>query len=195
MLGEIVIRNPNPDAPVKRSGPILFESKEFVADQRLIPRELNSAKSAARHGAGKLDLFRDLVARRQGRGRTPLRRSGPVFWRRRAGRLSAPGRRIVRAQLCQGLSQHLAADAAGDGLWRDVQHVPLRPGGHDGVALGNRAWASSASSSATSPTAQSVRRRPDRIVHPHHHPAERDDRSGNELRSSCKVHQRSATAA
>ena len=42
VLGELVIRNPNPDAPVKRSGPIVFESKEFVADRRIIPRELNS---------------------------------------------------------------------------------------------------------------------------------------------------------
>jgi hypothetical protein len=59
VLGEIVIRNPNPDAKVKRSGPILFESKEFVADYRVIPRELNSAVGGA-SGAGKIDLF-DLV--------------------------------------------------------------------------------------------------------------------------------------
>jgi hypothetical protein len=60
VLGEIVIRNPNPDAKIRRSGPILFESKEFVADQRLIPRELNSEIGGSA-GAGKLDLFKDLV--------------------------------------------------------------------------------------------------------------------------------------
>ena len=60
VLGELVIRNPNPDAPVKRSGPIVFESKEFVADRRVIPRELNSEIGGAA-GAGKVDLFSDLV--------------------------------------------------------------------------------------------------------------------------------------
>src|SRR5262245_58225601 len=60
VLGELVIRNPNPDAPVKRSGPIVFESKEFVADRRIIPRELNSEIGGAA-GAGKVDLFNDLV--------------------------------------------------------------------------------------------------------------------------------------
>jgi hypothetical protein len=57
VLGEIVIRNPNPDAKVRRSGPILFESKEFVADRRQIPRKLK-----AEAGAGELDLFNDLVS-------------------------------------------------------------------------------------------------------------------------------------
>jgi hypothetical protein len=60
VLGELVIRNPNKDAPVKRSGPIVFESKEFVADRRIIPRELNSEIGGAA-GAGKVDLFNDLV--------------------------------------------------------------------------------------------------------------------------------------
>ena len=58
VLGEIVIRNPNPAARVKRSGPILFESKEFVADRKLIPRELNAETGLA---SGKVDLFNDLV--------------------------------------------------------------------------------------------------------------------------------------
>jgi hypothetical protein len=60
VLGELVVRNPNPDAQVRRSGPILFESKEFVADSRVIPRELNSEIGGSA-GAGKLDLFKDLV--------------------------------------------------------------------------------------------------------------------------------------
>lgn len=60
VLGELVIRNPNPDAKVKRTGPIIFESKEFVADRRIIPRELNSEIGGAA-GAGKVDLFDDLV--------------------------------------------------------------------------------------------------------------------------------------
>jgi hypothetical protein len=60
VLGEIVIRNPDPAALVKRSGPILFESKEFVSDLRVIPTELNSEVGGSA-GAGKVDLFRDLV--------------------------------------------------------------------------------------------------------------------------------------
>jgi ABC-type transport system involved in multi-copper enzyme maturation permease subunit len=60
VLGELVIRNPNPDAPVKRSGPIVFESKEFVSDRRVIPVELNSEIGGAA-GAGKISLFDDLV--------------------------------------------------------------------------------------------------------------------------------------
>lgn len=60
VLGEIVIRNPNPDAKIRKSGPITFESKEFVADSRLIPKELNSEIGGAA-GAGTVNLFRDLV--------------------------------------------------------------------------------------------------------------------------------------
>jgi len=60
VLGELVVRNPNPDAKVRRSGPILFESKEFVADRRVIPRELNSEIGGSA-GAGKVDLFKDFV--------------------------------------------------------------------------------------------------------------------------------------
>jgi len=60
VLGEIVVRNPDPAAPVKRSGPILFESKEYTIQQRTIPRELNSETGAGT--GGKLDLFRDLVS-------------------------------------------------------------------------------------------------------------------------------------
>jgi hypothetical protein len=60
ILREIVVRNPDPAAPIKRSGPILFESKEYVSQQRLIPRELTSETGAGT--GGKLDLFRDLVS-------------------------------------------------------------------------------------------------------------------------------------
>jgi hypothetical protein len=59
VLGEIVLRNPDPAAPVKRSGPILFTSKEYQADFHLIPRELNSESGS---GRGKIDLFNDLVS-------------------------------------------------------------------------------------------------------------------------------------
>jgi hypothetical protein len=59
VLGEIVLRNPDPAAPVKRSGPILFTSKEYQADFHLIPRELNSESGS---GRGKIDLFGDLVS-------------------------------------------------------------------------------------------------------------------------------------
>jgi hypothetical protein len=59
VLGEIVLRNPDPAAAVKRSGPILFSSKEYVADYHLIERELNSESGS---GRGKIDLFNDLVS-------------------------------------------------------------------------------------------------------------------------------------
>ncbi len=59
VLGEIVLRNPDPAAAVKRSGPILFSSKEYVADYHLIKRELNSESGS---GRGKIDLFNDLVS-------------------------------------------------------------------------------------------------------------------------------------
>lgn len=61
VLGELVIRNPDENARVRRSGPIVFESKEFVADRRVIPTELNSEVGGAA-GAGKLNLFADLVS-------------------------------------------------------------------------------------------------------------------------------------
>jgi ABC-type transport system involved in multi-copper enzyme maturation permease subunit len=60
VLGEIVIRNPNPSAPVRQSGPILFTSKEYVSDQRFIPRELNPETGSG--AGGKIDLFEDLVS-------------------------------------------------------------------------------------------------------------------------------------
>jgi hypothetical protein len=60
VLGELVVRNPNSDAKVRRSGPIIFESKEFVSDSRLIPVELNSEIGGSA-GAGKINLFNDLV--------------------------------------------------------------------------------------------------------------------------------------
>ncbi|MDX1944847.1 MAG: hypothetical protein SFU86_05510, partial [Pirellulaceae bacterium] len=59
VLGEIVLRNP--DNPAKRSGPILFESKEFVADRHEIPWKLNSQAGGAA-GTGQIDLFDDLVS-------------------------------------------------------------------------------------------------------------------------------------
>ncbi len=58
ILGEIIIRNPNDKAKVRSSGPIPFESKEFVSDFRLIKRELTGALGS---GSSKLDLFEDLV--------------------------------------------------------------------------------------------------------------------------------------
>lgn len=58
VLGEIIIRNPDPQAKVRSSGPIPFESKEFVSDFRLIKRELTGALGS---GSSKLDLFKDLV--------------------------------------------------------------------------------------------------------------------------------------
>jgi ABC-type transport system involved in multi-copper enzyme maturation permease subunit len=60
ILGEIIIRNPNPQAKVRSSGPIVFESKEFVADFKRIPRKLYSA-SGGGAGDGTIDLFDDLV--------------------------------------------------------------------------------------------------------------------------------------
>ena len=58
VLGEITIRNPNPQAPIRSSGPIIFESKEFVSDFKRIPAKLNPASGGSQGG---IDLFRDLV--------------------------------------------------------------------------------------------------------------------------------------
>ena len=60
VLGEIIIRNPNPDARIKSSGPIPFESREFRAHRFPIPRQLNAAATADGK-AQKIDLFKDLV--------------------------------------------------------------------------------------------------------------------------------------
>ncbi len=62
VLGEIIIRNPDPRAKVKRSGPIVFESKEFISDQKLIGSKAKPLFAAAQSiGAQNLDLF-DLVS-------------------------------------------------------------------------------------------------------------------------------------
>lgn len=58
VLGEIVIRNPNPEAGGLASGPILFTSKEFVADRHLLPLKVVSTAGGA---APPLDLYKDLV--------------------------------------------------------------------------------------------------------------------------------------
>jgi hypothetical protein len=60
VIGEITIRNPNPDAKIKTSGPIPFESREFVAHRFPIPVELDAAR-AADSTTRKINLFRDLV--------------------------------------------------------------------------------------------------------------------------------------
>lgn len=60
VLGEIEIRNPDPNAKVRKSGPIPFESREFTAHRFPIPRELNAAPTADGR-ARKIDLFKDLV--------------------------------------------------------------------------------------------------------------------------------------
>lgn len=58
VLGEIVIRKPTPDGNGLASGPMLFTSKEFVADKHQIPLKVISPEGGA---APPLDLFRDLV--------------------------------------------------------------------------------------------------------------------------------------
>lgn len=60
VLGELVIKNPDPRARVKQSGPIVFESKEFQSDPKPISsKNLFAAGQAS--GSQKLDLF-DLVS-------------------------------------------------------------------------------------------------------------------------------------
>ena len=60
VLGEITIRNPNPEAKIKTSGPIPFESREFVAHRFAIPRNLKTAPG--RDGkTADIDIFKDLV--------------------------------------------------------------------------------------------------------------------------------------
>jgi hypothetical protein len=60
VLGEITILNPNPEARIRSSGPIPFESHEFTAHRFSIPRELHAAPGADGR-ARKIDLFEDLV--------------------------------------------------------------------------------------------------------------------------------------
>jgi len=61
VLGEMVIRSPqSADRPQVSSGPILFESKEFVVDKREIPWSLTSERGGTA-GRGELDLMKDLV--------------------------------------------------------------------------------------------------------------------------------------
>ncbi|MGH8246863.1 MAG: hypothetical protein ACREUU_10570, partial [Gammaproteobacteria bacterium] len=60
VLGEVTIHNPNPDATIKSSGPIPFESREYRAHRFPIPRELNAAATADGK-IQKIDLFKDLV--------------------------------------------------------------------------------------------------------------------------------------
>lgn len=60
VLGEIIIRNPNPEARVRSSGPIPFESHEFTSQRFTIPAEMNAAATA--DGASrKINLFEDLT--------------------------------------------------------------------------------------------------------------------------------------
>jgi hypothetical protein len=59
VLGELIIRNPNPQAKIKSSGPIPFESKEFQSDRRTVPRELTS-EAGGSSAKNTIDLF-DLV--------------------------------------------------------------------------------------------------------------------------------------
>ena len=60
ILGEIIIRNPDPRARIKQSGPIVFESKEFQSDSKLINSDKLFAPGQS-VGGQKLDLF-DLVS-------------------------------------------------------------------------------------------------------------------------------------
>jgi len=60
VMGELTIRNVNPDAKVRSSPPITFESKEFVSQRFLIGREIKVGKNPDGSDI-KLDLFKDLV--------------------------------------------------------------------------------------------------------------------------------------
>jgi hypothetical protein len=60
VLGEIIIRNPDPRARVKQSGPIVFNAVEFASDPKPISSK-NLFPAGQVGGSGKLDLF-DLVS-------------------------------------------------------------------------------------------------------------------------------------
>lgn len=61
ILGEIIVRNPGADARVRSSGPIPFESREYITDSRFIPRKLKPLTSVS--GETEIDLFDDLVSK------------------------------------------------------------------------------------------------------------------------------------
>lgn len=60
VIGEIILRNPDPSAPVRNSTPITFTSKEFEIDEQFIPRKL-SAVSVDESKPVEVDLFDDLA--------------------------------------------------------------------------------------------------------------------------------------
>ena len=96
-----------------------------------------------------------------------------VLWRR-AGRPVPPRpRRLLRAELRQGILRHLAADDVGDRVGRDVQHVPQRPGGHAGH-LGGAAGRVLQRLHVPPGHRPDLRRRAVRVAHPPVDPAERD---------------------
>jgi ABC-type transport system involved in multi-copper enzyme maturation permease subunit len=60
VLGEITLRNPNPEAKIKSSPPLPFESREFVSHRFDIQRQLEVGKNA--DGSPMyVDIFQDLV--------------------------------------------------------------------------------------------------------------------------------------
>jgi hypothetical protein len=60
VLGEITLRNPDPEAKIKSSPPLPFESREFVSHRFDIQRQLEVGKNA--DGSPMyVDIFKDLV--------------------------------------------------------------------------------------------------------------------------------------
>jgi ABC-type transport system involved in multi-copper enzyme maturation permease subunit len=60
VMGEVTLRNVNPDAKVKSSPPMTFESREFVSHRFPIPRKLKIGKNADGTDL-TMDIFEDLV--------------------------------------------------------------------------------------------------------------------------------------
>lgn len=64
VMGEVTVRNVNPDAKVKSSPPMTFESREFTSHRFPIPRKIKLGKKPDGSDL-TLDLFEDLVTNGQ----------------------------------------------------------------------------------------------------------------------------------
>ena len=171
ILGSLLVRNPE-DRPQGRSAEL--------PGQEVRHRRAVHPPHALGQGGGQGGDVRPvprLGRRREAGGLAPVPGGRAVFRHGPGRRLPPRPRRLVRAELRQGLRRHLAADGAGDGAGRDVQHVPQRAGGPAGHA-GRRGRRPVQRLHGRAGLGQGDRRRAVRVAYPHRHPAEHGLRAG-----------------
>ena len=159
VLGSLTVRNPA-DRQEGGSADLRVEGVRIDV-QYDPPRAADSRRKEAR----PLQRHR---RRRPGGDLAAMRRAAAVL-RRRPGRHVPPRpRRLLRAELRQGLFRHLAANGAGDRPGGDVQHVPQRAGGHVGH-VGSAARRLLQRLHVPPGHRPNLRRRTVRVDHPHPH--------------------------